>query len=94
MINKIIRAIMHPSLLALFLLHKTARLWPDKLFLEIKFRLMMGQKLDLNNPKTFNEKLQWLKLYNRRVEYTTLVDKYAVKQYVADRIGKQYIIPT
>lgn len=85
---------MHPSHLALFLLHKTARLWPDKLFLEIKFRLMMGQKLDLNNPKTFNEKLQWLKLYNRRVEYTTLVDKYAVKKYVSDKIGEQYIIPT
>ena len=94
MINKVIRAIMHPSHLALFLLHKTARLWPDKLFLEIKFRLMMGQKLDLNTPKTFNEKLQWLKLYNRRSEYTTMVDKYAVKQYVSDKIGEQYIIPT
>ena len=92
--NKIKRAIMHPSHLVLFLLNKTARLWPDKLFLKLKFRLVMGQKLDLKNPKSFNEKLQWLKLYNRKSEYTTMVDKYAVKQYVADKIGEQYIIPT
>lgn len=85
---------MHPSYLALFLLHKTAGLWPDKLYLKLKFRLVMGQKLNLDNPNTFNEKLQWLKLYNRRPEYTTMVDKYAVKQYVADKIGEEYIIPT
>ena len=94
MITKIKRAIMHPSHLALFLLHKTAHLWSDKLYLKLKFRLVMGQKLDLKNPKTFNEKLQWLKLYNRRPEYTMMVDKYAVKQFVADKIGEEYIIPT
>ena len=92
--NRIERAIMHPGHLMLFLLNKTARLWSDKLFLKLKFRFVMGQKLDLNNPKTFNEKLQWLKLYNRKPEYTTMVDKYAVKQYVAGKIGEQYIIPT
>lgn len=92
--NRIKRAIMHPTHLALFLLNKTACFWPDKLYLKLKFRLVMGQKLDLKNPKTFNEKLQWLKLYNRCPEYTTMVDKYAVKQYVADKIGDEYIIPT
>ncbi len=51
-------------------------------------------ELDLEHPKTFNEKLQWLKLYDRRPIYTTMVDKYAVKKYVADIIGKEYIIPT
>ena len=50
--------------------------------------------MDLDNPKTFNEKLQWLKLYDRRPEYTTMVDKYEVKFYVAEHIGEQYIIPT
>lgn len=94
MMNKIERAIMYFGHGVQFLLNKTARLWPDGLFLKIKFRLVMGQKLDLKNPKTFNEKLQWLKLYNRRPEYTTMVDKYAVKQYVAEKIGEQYIIPT
>lgn len=85
---------MHPSSFVLFLLNKTADLWSDKLFLELKFRLIMKQKLYLENPLTFNEKLQWLKLYNRRPEYTMMVDKYVVKQYVADKIGDEYIIPT
>lgn len=94
MIAKIKRVILQPKRLVWFLLHKTARLWPDKLFLQVKFRLMMGRKLDLKNPVTFNEKLQWLKLYNRRPEYTMMVDKYAVKQYIANKIGEQYVIPT
>ena len=50
--------------------------------------------MDLDNPQTFNEKLQWLKLYNRKPIYTTMVDKYEVKKYVADIIGEEYIIPT
>lgn len=69
-------------------------LFSDKLYLKILFRLKMGYRLDLKNPKTFSEKLQWLKLYNRKPEYTTMVDKYAVKKYVADKIGEEYIIPT
>lgn len=67
---------------------------PDKLFLKIKFKIKVGYKLNLKRPTTFNEKLQWLKLYDRRPEYTTMVDKYAVKKYVADKIGEQYVIPT
>ncbi len=66
----------------------------DKLYLKLLYRLEMGRKLDLDNPQTLNEKLQWLKIYNRKPEYTTMVDKYAVKKYVADIIGEQYIIPT
>lgn len=66
----------------------------DKLYLKLKYRAMMGKKLDLKNPKTFNEKLQWLKLYDRKPEYTVMVDKYTVKKYVADKIGEKYIIPT
>jgi hypothetical protein len=54
----------------------------------------MGQWIDWKNPKTFSEKLQWLKLYNRKPEYTTMVDKFAVKEYVAKLIGEEYIIPT
>jgi hypothetical protein len=66
----------------------------DVVYLKILYRNRMGKKLNLDNPKTYNEKLQWLKLYNRRPEYTQMVDKYAVKEYVARQIGKQYIIPT
>lgn len=66
----------------------------DELYLKILFRCFMQKKLNLKDPKTFSEKLQWLKLYNRKSEYTTMVDKYAVKEYVANIIGKEYIIPT
>lgn len=69
-------------------------LLPDRIYLQIVFRLEMGYKLDLDNPQTFSEKLQWLKLYNRKPEYTTMVDKAAVKEYVAKIIGKEHIIPT
>lgn len=69
-------------------------LLPDKLYLKMRFRFSMGYSLNLKKPRTFSEKLQWLKLYDRRPEYTTMVDKYAVKKYVADIIGDEYIIPT
>ena len=54
----------------------------------------MDYPLDLDNPQTYNEKLQWQKLYDRRPEYTKMVDKYDAKEYVANIIGKEYIIPT
>lgn len=54
----------------------------------------MGYELDLKNPKTYNEKIQWLKLYDRNPQYIMMADKYAVKDYVSDTIGAEYIIPT
>lgn len=66
----------------------------DEAFLKMKYRAACGKRLDLKNPQTFNEKLQWLKLHDRKTEYTKMVDKYEVKKYVADKIGGQYIIPT
>lgn len=67
---------------------------PDQLYLKWLFRLKMGRRLNLDNPQTFSEKLQWLKLYNRKPEYTQMVDKYEAKKYVASIIGEEYIIPT
>ena len=67
---------------------------PDKFFLKLIFQVRMEKKLNLKAPKTFSEKLQWLKLYDHRPEYTDMVDKYEAKRYVAERIGEQYIIPT
>lgn len=67
---------------------------PDKPYLELAYYAHFGKKLDLKAPKTFNEKLQWLKLYDRNPEYTRMVDKYEAKQYVAEKIGEEYIIPT
>lgn len=66
----------------------------DEMYLKFMFRIKMRKKLDLENPSTFSEKVQWLKLHDRRPEYTTMVDKYAVKEYVAKIIGSEYVIPT
>jgi len=65
----------------------------DETYLKMIYRARMHKKLDLNNPQTFNEKLQWLKLHDRKPEYTQLVDKYKVRKYIADTIGEQYLIP-
>lgn len=73
---------------------KLYRVIPDKLYLEIMYKRRLGKKLNLKNPTTFNEKIQWLKLYDRKPIYTTMVDKYEAKKYVADIIGDQYIVPT
>ena len=67
---------------------------PDKIYLKKKFKKKMGYQLNLKEPKTFNEKLQWLKLYDHKPIYTIMVDKYEAKKYVADIIGEEYIIPT
>lgn len=66
----------------------------DKWWLSIVWEMSMGYRLDWKHPKTLNEKLQWLKLYDRNPLYPTLVDKIAVKDWVAKRIGEQYVIPT
>ena len=66
----------------------------DSLFLKIKFRLLMGYKLNIKDPKTFNEKLQWLKINDIHPEYTKMVDKVEAKNYVASQVGSKYIIPT
>lgn len=66
----------------------------DESFLEMAYKRRLGKELNLSNPETFNEKLQWLKLHDRKSEYTTMVDKFEVKAYVASQIGNQYIVPT
>lgn len=93
MINKFIRLMIKPTIVLLRLLDNFAFLFPDKLFLIIKFYLIMKKKINLKNPKTFNEKLQWLKLHDRKTEYTQMVDKIEAKKYVSTIIGEEYIIP-
>lgn len=66
---------------------------PDRVFVQAYYRLHTGKKLDLRNPVTYNEKLQWLKLYYRPAEMTQLVDKYAVREYVERRVGSEHLIP-
>lgn len=77
-----------------FMAH-TAQLWKsDETYLKLMYYFKMGKRLNLKNPVTYNEKLQWLKLHDRNPKYTLMVDKLAVKDYVASLIGKEYIIPT
>lgn len=65
----------------------------DKYFIKVMWKQMAGYSLDLDNPSTYNEKLQWLKLYDRNPLYTQLVDKYRVKEWVKHKIGEEYVIP-
>ncbi|MBR5665881.1 MAG: glycosyl transferase [Bacteroidales bacterium] len=84
----------HPNELPVSLLQHVGAWLPDRTYLKWLYRLKMGRKLDLDHPKRYTEKLQWLKLYDRKPEYATMVDKVAVKEYVANIIGKEYVIPT
>lgn len=68
-------------------------LMSNEKYLKKCFKCYLGYPLNLDNPRTFNEKLQWLKLYHRNSQYTTMVDKVAAKEYVANQIGQEYIVP-
>ena len=66
---------------------------PDKLYLSILYRAKLKVKINWKNPKTFNEKLQWLKLYDRNPIYCSMVDKYEAKDFVSSKIGSEYVVP-
>lgn len=78
----------------LFLLKRFARFIPDRMYLSAMYYVLLGRRLHLDNPRTFTEKLQWLKLYYHRPECTVMVDKHLAKRWVADRIGERYVIPS
>jgi hypothetical protein len=85
----------NPLLVLITLGHRGWFNWmSDKNYLKMVYRIKMAKKLNLDNPQTYNEKLQWIKLYDRQPEYTRMVDKYEAKKYVAEIIGEEYIIPT
>ena len=65
----------------------------DESFIKLKFKAILGYSPDLDNPRSFNEKMNWLKLHDRNPEYVRRVDKYEVKKIIADRLGAEYIIP-
>ena len=95
MLSKIKKIIKNPLLILETLGHHGMLNWiSDERYLKILFRIRMGKKLNLENPQTFSEKMQWLKLYDRRSIYSNLVDKYEVKKYISNLIGEEYIIPT
>ena len=66
----------------------------DKVYLKLIYEARIGKKLNFKNPISYNEKLQWLKLYDRNPEYINMVDKYEVKDYIIQKLGEKYVIPT
>lgn len=92
--KKLTKFILNPYMLIPYLGTKELINWiPDSMYIKLAYRARMNKKIDLDNPKTFNEKLQWLKLYNRNPEYTKMVDKYEVRKYISETIGEEYLIP-
>lgn len=94
-INSLKRAANNPLIIYAHLLQK----WPftyvsDEYFVRAYYYCYHKEHLNLDNPQKFNEKIQWLKLYNRKKEYSTMTDKCLVKEYVASKIGNEYIVPT
>lgn len=92
--NKILNIIHNPLWIIIYLNKAGIKTLSDKRYIKVLYRIKLNKKLNLDNPVTFNEKLQWLKLHDRKDAYTTMVDKYEAKKYVANIIGEEYIIPT
>ena len=95
---KILKYLKNPSLAIRYvqakrLAGKYGQSLSDEKYLKKVFKLRMGKELNLDNPQTFNEKLQWLKLYNRKPEYTIMADKYLARNYIAEKIGEGHSIP-
>lgn len=92
--SKVIRIIKNPyEIIRVLNKLNISKFIRDDIYLKILYRACTNKKLNLKNPKTFNEKIQWLKLYDRREEYTKMVDKYEVRKYIENKLGKEYLIP-
>lgn len=93
MIAKIQKAYKNPEMILYYLFgSRFFRVIPDKLFVKIEYWLRTGRRLDLSNPETFNEKLQWLKLHDRNPDYTAMVDKLEVRKHVKETVGVKYLV--
>ena len=92
--NKVFDWITHPRKILIYLVRNVmAPIIPDRLYVKIMGRINLGYWMDLDNPKTFNEKMNWLKLHDHNPHYSTLVDKVKVKKVVASLIGDEYVVP-
>lgn len=96
MTNRVIKALAHPRDLLVYIITRLnlGRSLSDEDYLKLIYRIMFGKRLNLDNPETYNEKLQWLKINDHNPLYPKMVDKITAKEYVADLIGEEYIIPT
>ena len=93
-LSKVVDWILHPQKIIFFLVRNVfSPLIPDKLYLRVLGRLTLGYWMNLDNPITFNEKMNWLKLHDRNPDYYKLVDKIQVKRIVSDLVGSEYVVP-
>jgi hypothetical protein len=77
-----------------FLYHRTKeRIWPEKLVMKVDYKRRLGKSLNLSNPVTLNEKINWLKLYDRKPIHTICADKLEVRNYISSKIGEEYLVP-
>lgn len=92
--NSLKRWIQNPWSIVLSLSRRRwLRIIPDKAYLSLMYRGSFGKKLNWKTPRTYNEKLQWLKLYDRNPVYCDMVDKYEAKRFAADKIGGDFVVP-
>lgn len=92
--SKVVKYVKEPRKIVTYLNSKGAfRFMGDKAWVKFYYRAKFGKKINLNNPKTYNEKLQWMKIYYHNELGVRLVDKYRVREYIADKIGEEYLIP-
>ena len=92
--KKLVEFLKSPLKIFVYFNNRNIKILSDINYLKLRYKITFHKKLNLDNPQTFNEKLQWLKLNDRKEIYTTMVDKYEAKKYVANIIGDEYIIPT
>ncbi len=93
-LKKIMDFIKSPLKIFIFLNNRKILVLSDEKYLKVYYKSIFHKKLNLDNPVTFNEKLQWLKIHDKNPQYSKMVDKYETKTYTAEIIGKKYIIPT
>src|SRR5690606_16525430 len=78
----------------IYIYHNTKnRVVPDKIFLKYKYKRNFGVFPNLENPKTLNEKIIWLKLHDRTPLHTQCADKYEVRSYISEKVGGKYLVP-
>ena len=70
-----------------------SKIIPDYIYIKRQFKRNVGKKINLKNPQTFNEKVNWMKIYDHNKEYVIMADKYRVREYVSEKIGSEYLIP-
>jgi hypothetical protein len=93
--SRVIKAITHPRVfLSVLLIKFSPLITNDRLYIKWIFKLQTGKKCNLNRPRTFQEKLQWIKLNDRKDIYHKMVDKYEAKKFIAEKVGRDYVVPT